>query len=310
MRKALVYTVDEREVALALFSARSAALLHPNRDFDIVIASLAPLQVPTELARLGIRNAVVDAAEAMAAERLKLDWLPLVAYLRLWLPSAFADRYDRLVYLDADTCIVAPGLSRLFDVDLGPHVLGAVLDKEQWLAPGEPVLDFAQRGIAVDRYLNSGVLLIDVGRYNGSGSLGAVLDVHRAGRPTLFHDQSLLNLALQGQFAELSPRWNWQWTHRYPALTRPARPFVLHFGGPPKPWHAHAEPTRHPAAIVEAYAEFLTGVGSPLAFQTGRRGGMRAPLYRQLSNLVGHKDVWPRYRRLMRRVPDPFTARL
>ena len=59
-RKALVYCADQTVLPFALFSAQNAALHAPDRDYDILICSLDPLDIPDGFATLGIRNRVLD----------------------------------------------------------------------------------------------------------------------------------------------------------------------------------------------------------------------------------------------------------
>ena len=64
----------------------------------------------------------------------------------------------------------------------------------------------------------------------------------------LGRDQALLNGVLRGDWAEMSPLWNWQFTWASSHLLGMADPFVVHFIGPLKPWLAEAAgavPTRY-----------------------------------------------------------------
>ncbi|WP_372887486.1 glycosyltransferase family 8 protein, partial [Shimia sp.] len=261
-------------------------------------------------AALGIRNQVLDLRREMEAENLPLLWLPLVCYLRLWLPRALAGRYDRILYTDADTYLDTAELSRLFEADLGPHVLAAVSDKLQWLRPDRPIIDFAELGLPVGRYLNSGVCLIDVARYNAEGLLARMLEIHRRGTPLAHHDQSLLNLALEGRWAELSPVWNWQWANAYPRFTARATPKIIHFGGPAKPWKAATVRTSYPAGIIATYQRFLAEHDLPGQCAPDRPGGRRyGPLW-QIANIVEHLWALPAWHKLVARHPDPWKTRL
>ncbi|WP_243613426.1 glycosyltransferase family 8 protein [Shimia aestuarii] len=310
MRKALVYTVDERERAIALFSAWKVATVAKPRDFDILICSFEPLAIPAHLSALGIRNVVFDLHDKISAENLPQIWLPLITYLRLWLPDALRLRYDRLLYLDADTYLVSPDLSHLFEVDLGPHALAAALDKMQWENPNRPILDFAAQGMNVRRYLNAGVCLFDVEGYNALNLLGQMLEIHRAGAKLQHHDQSLINLATKGHWAELSPRWNWQWTSRFPGLTERADPLLHHFGGAPKPWDAARRPTNFSGPIVEEYATFLSLEDSIHRFETNHYGGLRPSIPAQIKGLVDSALAYRHFRKLLKRHTDAFETRL
>ena len=106
-------------------------------------------------------------------------------------------------------------------VDLGGHVLGAVRDNTQWRSPGRRPEQFRRLGITGAPYFNAGMLLIDVARWNERELMGACVEFGRRHREKMIrHDQNLLNGTLQGDWAELSPVWNWQYTARRPCCSR------------------------------------------------------------------------------------------
>ena len=309
LRKAVVFTVNQNWLGYALFAAQRILEHATPCDVDVIITSLDPLPIPDNLAALGIRNDVLDLGAEMAAENLPLLWLPNVAYLRLWLPIHYRERYDRLLYLDADTYLCSPDLSRLFEVDLGPHALAAALDKEHFWQGEKPIIDFETLGMDVNRYFNSGVLLIDTAAYAEQGFLETMLDINRSGVSLAYQDQSLLNLAAKGAFAELSPRWNWQFPHRFPVYTRLARPCLLHFSNNPRPWQGYEAETRFTHDIIAKYADFLSRLQGADAPPRDQRP-LREPLIHGVDNLLGHVQYLPLYRRYMSRHKTLFETRL
>lgn len=205
LRTALVICTDENGLSAALFAAHSAAVMSPDRSFDILICSLSALPIPEQLKELGIGNLVLPVLSKMQALDLSVRHLPITAYLRLWLPEMLGDRYDRILYVDYDTRIMSPDLGSVFGIDLGPHAFGAVLDKLQWHHPDSAVLDFADRGIASRHYLNSGVLLIDVPAWVQENPTIRVLTYRKDTHPIQCHDQSLINLAVEVEFSPAQP---------------------------------------------------------------------------------------------------------
>ncbi len=304
---AVALCVNQRNLAPALLTASRIARQSKTKDFDIVIASLTPLPIPDEFQDLGVHNVVLGISDDLRSVGIKQPW-PAAAYLRLWLAREFSETYRRILYLDADIYPQAADYRRLMNADIGAYACAVVLDKEQWLNPDDPILDLARYRSKSTNYFNSGVMLIDVAQYNRQGLLQQLLDRYRAGIDSPFKDQSVLNLVLEDNFAQLSPVWNWQWTHRYPMLTKLTRPFLLHLSGLPKPWTSHESATRFSSALIEEYKAFFAAQDAPLTFETTRRGGLRESLRDQVTNLGGHLDVWGRYRRQMRKFPDPDTA--
>lgn len=235
-RQALVYCADQNVLPFALFSAQNAALQAPDRDYDILICSLDPLEIPDTFLALGIRNQVLDLRAQIAELNLAEKWLPETAFLRMFLSQELGDTYDRILYLDSDTNVVGPGVSCMFSLDFAPHPVAAARDVAQWYRLSRRVLDFKARGIPGQTCFNSGVQLVDTARFRDMGCLDKMLAVHKDPRPTEQNDQSLFNLGLMGHIAELHPNWNWQWTNKEPYLTALVTPDIVHYVGWIKPW--------------------------------------------------------------------------
>ncbi|MEP2531694.1 glycosyltransferase [Shimia sp.] len=309
-RKALVFCVNERDLSLALFASHRAATVSENRDFDILICSLDPLEIPEELSALNIRNLTLNLQETLENAEFTTSWLALVAYLRLWVPDYFRGTYDRILYTDADTWVATPDLTRLFDLDLGCHAVAGVMDRSQLGTPDQPVLDFQECQINCTKYLNSGVLLMDTAQWHKAGILDRALAAKHLHPSYTYHDQSLLNLALQGDFAELSPIWNWQWPHSHPRFTRTITPGILHFTGHPKPWIARKKKTTYDAHIIEAYHQFFQEFDLPQRFPTSSPQGHRNGLVNRAAFEARQLLDRPRLRQMMARYPDPWKAKV
>jgi lipopolysaccharide biosynthesis glycosyltransferase len=155
-------------------------------------------------------------------------------FLKCLAPRLIEDAPNRLVYLDSDT-LVRTSLSRL----------------------GQASLDGCAAGLARDRYVranvidpgpfpyfNSGVMAIDVDRWNELRVTESVLaEVRERGSELHYPDQDALNKALRGNIFALDKRWNYMVGET--VKTDPAAhvslaegdPAVLHFCGPVKPWN-------------------------------------------------------------------------
>lgn len=253
-RNAITYCVDQNVLPYALYSAEQAILCTPNRDFDVLICSLDRLDIPQHFADLGIRSVHIDLQSEIAAENLPLGWLPITTYLRLWLPRYFHGTYDRILYLDADTMIQTDRLCALFKCDLNDCVIASARDVQQWKNLNKPIHDYEKRQIRHQKYLNSGVQLIDCARYVDDRCLERMLEANQRGEHLLQHDQSLVNLVLMDEIAELHPTWNWQWSSNYPLFSVFAQPQILHFCGFSKPWDTN---TVYPRALSVSLYLFL-----------------------------------------------------
>ncbi|MGN6475391.1 MAG: glycosyltransferase family 8 protein [Mycobacteriales bacterium] len=155
---------------------------------------------------------------------------------------------DRCLYLDADTLTVS-SLGPLCGIDLEGVPLAAVRNVVQpHMRPRVRALGVADPS----RYLNSGVLLMNLDHLRRTDGVDALLDfIHRRADELLWVDQDALNVVFDGQWLELHPRWNAQnsffrwtaWSEESIGATRLqetlADPAILHFEGPSlsKPWH-------------------------------------------------------------------------
>jgi hypothetical protein len=209
--RAVVFACDGRYLPYALFAAARIAALHPARDFDMCICALGEtLSVPSNLAPLGMRVCRVETGGALAGLRLDARRTE-AAYLRLALPAAFGGEYARLLYLDSDVFPQGGDWRALIGLDLRGRPIGAVRDNLQWRAPRRNPLQFRRLGLGPASYFNSGLMLIDVAAYNGQEVLERCLALAAARPDRLVGlDQELLNAVLHGDWAELSPVWNWQ----------------------------------------------------------------------------------------------------
>ncbi len=163
--------------------------------------------------------------------------------IRLVLPELLAERYHKVLYLDADTEIcgdVAP----LFDLDLDGRVLAAAPASRstERLSPAavtQRQAHFHALGLTEPfRYFNDGVMLIDVARWNAERVGARALDfIERNPALCKLPDEDALNAVLDGRIADLSPIWNFR-AHLMllPRAAELAVPVIRHYDGPAKPW--------------------------------------------------------------------------
>jgi lipopolysaccharide biosynthesis glycosyltransferase len=178
--------------------------------------------------------------------------LSTAAYLRLVLPDAVPERWDRIVYLDSDL-LVADDPAPLWEMDLQGH---PVLAAEDFLVPATAPTGVREGAGAEAPYFNSGVLVMNLPLWRAERIGTRVLEHVRAhAGGNRFADQDGLNAVLGGRAGLLHPRWNVQahllgfraWPDsEFKARMAPLRasllanPAILHFTGPRKPWLAGA----------------------------------------------------------------------
>ncbi len=303
---AVAIVCDAGFLPYAVYLAEAVGQMHPEPNFDIVVAGpdLPDLPPRLEAARL-VR---VQGDNPFAHRQIKAR-RSHAAYLCLLLPDLLPE-YDRILYLDCDIGVNGP-MAEALSLDLHGEALGAVRDNQQWRTPGRRVDEFARLGWAAQRYLNSGVLLFDGPRWREEGWSRRCIEAARdpaLARGYVRNDQSALNLALRGRWTELSPVWNWQWTQATRFFADEADARLIHFIGPQKPWKTASLPPR----FTRGYAGFLArhfaeappqpqpvprdlpSLGRPLLRHWLRRGAMQTYLARFPDPLDTHPpDLYP-----------------
>lgn len=166
-------------------------------------------------------------------------------WYRILLPDLLP-QLDRILYLDCDV-IVTDDLEPLWSTDLGDKPFAACINP--MLKPMlKPVREM---GIEDPRdYLNSGVLLLDLARLREERLSSRLREYAIAHPDNQCPEQDALSVLMRGRWVSLHPRWNAQsalYDDDLPISKSPfsaqqteealARPAIVHFNGPFKPWH-------------------------------------------------------------------------
>ena len=176
-------------------------------------------------------------------------------YWRLPGIAAAARVFDRVLYLDTDLFIVGNDLLALFEMDLQGAPVAAVRDVHQSVRPHRVPNEFRALGLPNAPYFNGGLLLIDGRAFERDKVMEQIEFVAKAHSNALSaHDQSLLNIIFHGNWLEISPVWNWQFSYRNKILTPYIDMEVMHLAGSNKPWNDPFH--RLPAAVRAEYARY------------------------------------------------------
>lgn len=305
-RKAVAFCCDDNYLPYAAFAAARVAALAPKRDFDILICAETRLDLPADLsAEIGLRNCVFDVGGMF--DGFGLDQRRTVStYLRLALPEALAQNYDRILYLDSDIHLRGGDLGALMAADLGGRPAAAVRDNQQWRTPGRHAPDLKTLGLPKGAYFNAGVILIDVAAWQRGRVLERALDFGRRHAGRMSHkDQTLLNAVLHGDWAELAPVWNWQYTRASRLFEAMLDTHVVHFIGPAKPWAdpEHRLPPRFAMALAQFMAQHFPNRARPVPGS----GPMRVP---GAARSLAWTHLWgaTRTERYLARFPNDLTV--
>jgi len=252
---------------VSLYSALEAtpgpvrATLHPTEDDPALPLDLEALRKVFPQADIAVRK--VDLARYA---HLRRGRLPLAARARLLMPRLHS---GRALYLDGDT-LIRRSLRPLWREDLRGACLGAalapgVLVQRAQVAARAPGWRKAQQklakrsakldGIDMGRYVNNGVMVLDLDRIRADGLDAAMADIESTARYTSC-DQDYMNVIFRGCIHLIDPTWNSGWGNprtleRFvPAGMRERfrasreDPEIVHFTGFEKPWSAPRPPFR------------------------------------------------------------------
>lgn len=155
-------------------------------------------------------------------------------YLRLKLPEIIPER--RFLYLDADLLVFCR-IAEIFAQELGEHPLGAC----SWGTAGDSNdrMFYESRNWPLDvPYFNAGVLLFDTPRWKALGLSERIKSIcSDIGRVCPTMDQTIVNVALMGQFQRLPRRFNTPVTaSRRTLKDSEVSDRVVHLVAHPKPW--------------------------------------------------------------------------
>lgn len=235
---AVIIACDANYLPFAAVVARQLADSAPA--CDVLIGSPEPLDLPPVLRGAGVGHVAARLPSIEAVLPLD-DRRSLAAYMSVFLASALCGIYRRILVLDADILYENGDPVRLMGADMRGHAVAAVRDNRQWRNPAKRVPDFRRLGWPAAPYFNSGVVMIDPEAWAAQDLPARCAAFARQHLKGLDRDQALLNGTLHGDWAEISPLWNWQFTWASSHLAGMADPCLIHFIGPAKPWLDRSE---------------------------------------------------------------------
>lgn len=151
---------------------------------------------------------------------------PLSIYFRYFLPLII--KSGKVLYLDADVVNLKP-LNKLIDIDLEEYVVAAVQDLE-WMERKR----CKALGMEFNKYFNSGVLLIDIDKWNLCKIFERSIELLKCNpNKYTYPDQDVLNILLQEKVKYLGREYNCLDSN----LLDNQNIVLLHFAAHPKPWN-------------------------------------------------------------------------
>lgn len=216
----------------------------------------------------GIAHVELDAADYLpeALHSWKTALAPL--FLRFALAEIFPSS-QRILYVDSDILAVR-SVDDAFALDLRGKIVGAADDDlVAGLVGHKPSWTAYRNGLRLPAdapYLNCGVLLVDAPAWRAGNIKARLIALFLENRDICrYLDQSALNLMLKGDFAPLSPRWNFQQNYQAISAEDMLAPRLVHFAGSAKPWRNDGFVFRRD--YRDAWRRLLTGAPFPGFFQ-------------------------------------------
>jgi lipopolysaccharide biosynthesis glycosyltransferase len=153
-------------------------------------------------------------------------------YNRLLIGSLLRGVAPKVLYLDSD--IVCLGdISGLNALDMGDAIIAAVKEASAPCPQRMAAIGMPQAA----PYFNSGVLYIDLGRWDKHEITRKAIDrLTQSGRQLAFFDQDALNLVLLDKVAFINAKWNTLYWRLGPNHHIPAETVFLHYAID-KPWY-------------------------------------------------------------------------
>ena len=239
----IFYAIDDGYAKFVVVSIKSV-ILNRNKDYSYEInviyenlsESNALLLKELETDNVSIILTKMDKNLSMITDklgnRLREYTFTLTIFFRIFIPCMFP-HYNKCIYLDADTVI--PGdISKLYNEELGNNYLGCVIDKST--IDNEILATYFENvvGIPRDKYINSGVLLMNAKKLRELKIEEKFLDLYtKYGFDVIAPDQDYINALCYGNIKYLSDI--------YDAMPNPnnkevENPVVIHYNLFLKPW--------------------------------------------------------------------------
>jgi lipopolysaccharide biosynthesis glycosyltransferase len=219
-RLSIVYACDNNFAPLLAASIKSLEINSPGSQKDIYIiddgisaTSRKKLISSVNTDEITLKFLLVkDVVGKIKIPYFNNAALPVTTFFRLFVHTFIPEGTERVLYLDSDM-IVLGNVKELWEVDLGNNIIGAVQDpgiKTLGCEWGGGVRNWKDLGYqSEDKYLNAGLLLIDLKKWNEFDVCTKALDAAvKYQKHIVYGDQYCLNAVLANRWLPLDPEWN------------------------------------------------------------------------------------------------------
>ena len=183
------------------------------------------------------------------------DYYTLTTYYRLVIPDTFF-WLDKALYLDSDI-IVNDDISKLFDIDIGSNLVGAVRDQSLDAIPEFATYSEKALDIRHEKYFNAGVLLMNLKRMRNEHFTRQIVLLTKQAVYKVAQDQDVLNVVCKDKVHYIEETWNTMPIGE----KKEENPSLIHYNLIYKPWKRKDVP----------YEEYY--------FDYAERAGLRTPIF-------------------------------
>lgn len=180
----------------------------------------------------GFKIHFVNVDSKLQALKLKLnirDYYTMTTYYRLLLPELYPN-LKKVLYLDCDI-VLKDDVSKLFNVDISEHLVGAIRDQSVPLFKEFSEYVELALGIRREDYFNAGVLLMNLKKMRKERFLKRCMDLITNFEFKVAQDQDILNVITNGKVKYIPGVWN-----TMPLGERMEHPSLIHYNLIFKPW--------------------------------------------------------------------------
>lgn len=173
-----------------------------------------------------------EALDDRMSNRLRCDYFTLTIYFRLFIPAMFP-QYDKGIYIDSDV-VLTDDIAKLFDTDIGDNYIGACADLS--IADIPPLVAYTENAVGAEKgkYINSGVLLMNLKKLRECDFEGHFLRLlNEYHFDSVAPDQDYINAMCDGKIYYLSPEWDAMPNDEHPPLPKTS---LVHYNLFSKPW--------------------------------------------------------------------------
>ncbi len=162
------------------------------------------------------------------------DYYTYAIYYRLFIADLFKE-YDKAVYLDCDTTVVAD-IAELYDTQLGDNLIAGVPDGA--VSVIEPFQVYTKKvlGVVAEHYFNSGVIVMNLKALREDNFYEKFKELFAKYKFRVAPDQDCLNIVCKDRVTYLGNEWN-AMPIRSKNNVGVKNPKLIHFNLTAKPWH-------------------------------------------------------------------------